>query len=242
MANQQFVTPDGIAVPAVSAEQMREIDRITVEETGPTLIQMMENAGRTLAVMAMRVLGADWPGATVVTLSGSGGNGGGAICAARHLLNRGLSVLLCLALPWDLSEVARFQRRIFQSAGGSELDPQSLPVRPGLILDGLIGYGLKSAPRGETAELIRWANRTGAPILSLDLPSGIDATTGATPGEFIKARWTVTLGLPKTGLRSEHAGALFLADIGIPPAVYRRMGLDYTVPFGNRFLVPLKRG
>ncbi|MDQ3253964.1 MAG: NAD(P)H-hydrate epimerase, partial [Acidobacteriota bacterium] len=103
----------------------------------------------------------------------------------------------------------------------------------------LIGYGLKSDPRGAVADLIRWANQSNAPVLALDMPSGVNATTGETPGEFIQARWTLTLALPKTGLLPENTGELFLADIGIPEGTYHRMELSYTSPFGNRFQVPL---
>jgi NAD(P)H-hydrate epimerase len=98
---------------------------------------------------------------------------------------------------------------------------------------------LKSAPRGPTAELIQWANETNASIVALDLPSGVNATTGEAPGDVIKARWTMTLALPKTGLLPKNTGELFLADIGIPSGTYRRLGLSYASPFGDRFRAPL---
>ncbi len=110
-----------------------------------------------------------------------------------------------------------------------------------LILDALIGYGLNSAPLGAVAELIQWANQAQAPTLSLDIPSGVNSTTGGTQGKFIKPLWTMTLALPKTGLLSEKTGELFLADIGITEGTYRWMGLAYIPPFGNRFWVPLTR-
>ena len=72
-----FSTPSGVEVPTVTTDQMREIDRIAMEETGPNLFQMMENAGRNLAEMAMECLGATWRQAKIVVLAGSGGNGGG---------------------------------------------------------------------------------------------------------------------------------------------------------------------
>lgn len=231
----RFVTETGIAVPAVTADQMREVDRIAVEETGPNLHQMMENAGRHLALLAIELLGPNWTVARVVVLAGSGGNGGGGICAARHLANRDLRVRLCLAAPARLTEVCAFQRKIFQSTGATEIDALALTAeRADLILDALIGYGLKASPQGAAAELIRWANAARTPILSLDVPSGVDATTGQALGEFIRPRWTMTLALPKTGLLPERTGELFLADIGIPEGIYRRMGLAYTVPFGVR--------
>jgi NAD(P)H-hydrate epimerase len=187
--NLRFFTDTGVEVPAVTAEQMREVDRIASEETGPNLFQMMENAGRNLALLAMAVLGEKWTASRIVVLAGSGGNGGGGICAARHLANRGIDVTLCLAEPDHLEEAPAFQRKIFRSTHGREIDAAFLSAEPvDLILDGLIGYGLRSAPRSSVAELIRWSNGTGAPILALDVPSGLNSTTGHRPGDYIQPR------------------------------------------------------
>jgi NAD(P)H-hydrate epimerase len=238
--SMSFFTPAGIDVPAVATDQMREIDRIAMEETGPNLFQMMENAGRNLAEMTLECLGADWRQARIVVLAGTGGNGGGGIVAARHLANHGASVELCLATPDKLGEIPAWQHKIFRSTGGKEVSPRDLDkIAVVIVLDALIGYSLQSAPRGVFADLIAWANCTGAPILSLDVPSGMDSTTGDTPGEFIQATWTMTLALPKTGLASGKAGQVVLADIGIPQETYRRIGLTYVPPFGDRFRVPL---
>lgn len=106
-------------------------------------------------------------------------------------------------------------------------------------MDALIGYGLRAAPRGAAADLIEWANGSKAPILALDVPSGIDATTGVAPGLFIRPRWTMTLALPKTGLLPHCTGSLFLADIGIPERAYREIGVPVRPPFGGRFQIPL---
>jgi NAD(P)H-hydrate epimerase len=240
MPSMSFWTPSGLEVPAVTTDQMREIDRIAMEETGPNLFQMMENAGRNLAEMALECLGANWRQARIVVLAGTGGNGGGGIVAARHLANHGARVELCLAAPDKLGEVPAWQYKIFRSTDGKEVSPQELDKEPlAFILDALIGYSLQSAPRGVFADLIAWANSTGAPILSLDVPSGMDSTTGETPGDFIQATWTMTLALPKTGLASGNAGQITLADIGIPEETYRRAGLAYVPPFGNRFRVLL---
>ncbi len=93
---------------------------------------------------------------------------------------------------------------------------------------------------GLRATLIRWAAGSGIPILALDVPSGVDATTGKAYGERVCATWTLTLALPKTGLRPETSGAIVLADLGIPASVFRRIGLLYESPFGARFRVPLR--
>lgn len=238
----RFFTQGGIEIPAVTAEQMRELDRIATEETGLNLFQMMENAGRNLALPAIAVLGEVWTSARIVVLAGSGGNGGGGICAARHLANRGTDVRLCVADPDHLEEVPAFQQKIFRSTSGREAAAAALSAEPvDLILDGLIGYGLRAAPRNLVAELIRWANGTGAPILALDVPSGLDATTGHRPGDCIQPHWTMTLALPKTGLLPQRTGQLFLADIGLPEQTYRRLGLSYVSPFAKGFWIPLTR-
>ena len=240
MNSMSFWTPAGVEVPAVTTDQMREIDRIAIEETGPNLFQMMENAGRNLAEMAIECLGANWRQARIAVLAGSGGNGGGGIVAARHLANHGAHVELCLALPDKLGEIPAWQYKVFKSTGGKEVSPPDLVQEPvSLILDALIGYGLQSVPQGIFADLIGWMNRVDVPTLSLDIPSGMDSTTGEAPGEFVRATWTLTLALPKTGLASGKAGQISLADIGIPAAAYRRIGLNYTPPFGCRFRVLL---
>ncbi len=237
-----FVTDSGIDVPAVTADEMRELDRIAMEETGPNLFQMMENAGRNLALLAIEVLGRTWQTAKIVALAGRGGNGGGGICAARHLANRRANVVLSLSDPNHLGDVTAFQRKIFRETQGREVRAAHVAGEPAdLILDALIGYGLLGAPRGTAADLIRWANGTGAPILALDVPSGVDATTGETPGDALRPRWTMTLALPKTGLLRASTGDLFLADIGIPEGAYRRVARTYAPPFEDRYRIPLVR-
>jgi NAD(P)H-hydrate epimerase len=238
-ANIRF-TASGLEVPAVTAEQMREVDRIAMEETGPNLFQMMENAGRNLAALSMELLEDGWQQASYLVLAGSGGNGGGGICAGRHLANHGCRVSLCLADPEHLGEVPAFQHKVFRSTSGKEIGIAELDrQRPDIILDALIGYGLKSAPVGAAVGLIEWANAGGIPILALDIPSGRNATTGEAPGACIWPRWTMTLALPKTGLLPDTTGDLFLADIGIPQETYQRMQTKYVSPFGKGYWMRL---
>ncbi|MGB6031633.1 MAG: NAD(P)H-hydrate epimerase [Bacteroidota bacterium] len=221
---------------------MREIDRIAMEETGPNLFQMMENAGRNLAETAMAMLGREWSGMQTVVLAGTGGNGGGGICAARHLANRGVDVRLALTSVENLREVPAYQRSIYLSTGEKEVGHRQLmSLRPDLVIDAVIGYSLDAAPRGAALDLIRWAQECGAPILSLDIPSGTDATTGESRGEFIRADRTLSLALPKTGLASAPTGDLFLGDLGIPAAAFTRAGVDYSSPFDERYVIPIFR-
>ena len=235
---QKYVSETGIEVPAVTADQMREIDRIAMEETGPNLYQMMENAGRNLASLAMELLENRWQQSKILVLAGTGGNGGGGICAARHLANRNVDVTLCLTNPERLGQIPQFQYKIYKNTVGQEIQLNELNNKKyDLIIDALIGYSLNGAPNGLVLELIRWANQAKTPILSLDVPSGMDSTTGETPGEFIRAKWTMTLALPKTGLGKERQQEIFLADIGIPKRAYNKIGIKHASPFGKDFYI-----
>lgn len=208
-------------IPAVTAGEMFEIDRIMVEEMHVALEQMMENAGRSLAEVAI----ARFHPETVTVLVGPGGNGGGGLVAARHLANRGVTVALTLAVPArDLSTVPAHQLDITTRMGITISDD---PRPATLIIDALIGYSLHGDPRGRTADLIDWANGNGSPILALDLPSGLNATTGHSASPCIRADATLTLALPKTGLRaSAYVGQLYLADISVPPVAYERLTIS----------------
>jgi NAD(P)H-hydrate epimerase len=108
-----------------------------------------------------------------------------------------------------------------------------------MVLDALIGYSLREEPRGRAAELIDLCNEHGRRVLSLDGPSGLDATTGEALGSVVWPERTSTLALPKTGLQ-QTPGELFLADIGIPPEVYQSLGLTPGLLFGERYWVQLE--
>jgi NAD(P)H-hydrate epimerase len=227
-----------VKVPYLTTEQMVEVDRAMIEDFHIELIQMMENAGRNLAHLArVRFLGGDPRGKKVVILAGSGGNGGGTLVCARRLHNWGASVQVFLTkLPQEFLGVPAHQLDILQRMRVSLATAEKISrtVKPDLIIDGIIGYSLSGAPRGAAAELIRWANaQKGAPILALDVPSGIDSTSGTVFTPTIKAAATMTLALPKEGLRAtgveKYVGELYLADIGVPPSLYAAPPLHLTV-------------
>jgi len=163
-----LISEGGIRVPAVTADQMREIDRIAMEDTGPNLFQMMENAGRTLALQTIDALGSSWRSTRVVVLAGGGGNGGGGICAARHLANRDVAVALVLSEPDRLGEVPLFQRKVFASTCGREVDAAA---RSSLVDAGYpepmhaLGHQLgRSAHDGGTTLAPRWDRYGAAPL------------------------------------------------------------------------------
>jgi NAD(P)H-hydrate epimerase len=215
-------------IPFLTTDQMIEVDRAMMEDFGILLLQMMEHAGRNLASLSRsRFLDGDPRGRRVTVLTGPGGNGGGAMVAARRLAAWGADVEVFLATA-EQAEVPTHQRKILEVMG--------VPVRPAdevggaseLILDGVLGYSLSGDPHGGAKTLIEWANAASAPVLSLDAPSGIDTTSGRIAEPAVKATATMTLALPKQGLleAAGQLGELYLADISVPPVLYFRMGLE----------------
>ncbi len=227
-------------IPELSTSQMVEVDRLMIEQYRIELIQMMENAGRNLAHLArVRFLDGDPRGKNVVVAAGTGGNGGGALVCARRLANWGADVCVALAredeafagVPAHQLDILR--RMHVPTVQAGELVTNVAPESPDLIIDGVIGYSLSGAPRGGAARLITWANERGAPVLSLDAPSGLDSTTGVAFEPAIKATATLTLALPKRGLQAPgslgHVGELYLADISVPPSLYAAPGVGVRV-------------
>ncbi|MCW5966158.1 MAG: NAD(P)H-hydrate epimerase [Bryobacterales bacterium] len=235
-----FETIHGIAVPAVTVTRMRELCRVATEESGLHWLQLMENAGRNLASTAMRMLGSHWMETRILVLAGNH-HGESGICAARHLANRGASVSLCLAHPRRLSETASLQHKAFHATGSLTVAARQLPGDDfDLVIDALQGASEEPVPAGAIRDLILWANDIGSPVLSLDAPSGINASNGDHGGTYIRATQTMTLGLPKTGLLPDLTGSLMLADVGLPAKAFHQLGISYTPPFGVDFVVALR--
>lgn len=224
-------------LPPLTTDQMREVDRAMIKDYGILLIQMMENAGRNLAHLArMRFLDGDPRDQTVVVLAGTGGNGGGGLVAARRLHNWGAHVEVITTGSEDAykgvpaHQLGILRRMDVTLATAATLD--TLPVAD-LYIDALIGYSLSGAPRGQAASLIRAVNASDTPVLSLDVPSGIDTATGEAHDPSIRATATMTLALSKKGLHDtairDAIGELYLADISVPPELYNNPGLDLEV-------------
>jgi NAD(P)H-hydrate epimerase len=224
-------------IPAITTSQMVEVDRLMTEVYGIGLVQMMENAGRSLAELTRRLLGGDISGRKIAVLCGSGNNGGGGMVAARHLHNWGGEVAVkAVYNPEKLKNIPAHQWEILRKIGVRELTRERLDQFE-IILDAIIGYGLSGDPHGLAAQWIELANRSKIPILSLDAPSGLNTTSGVPGDPCISAAATMTLALPKTGLLESAAkpviGALYLADISVPPELYQRMGISVSSVFSQ---------
>lgn len=226
------------SVPTVTADQMAEVDRLATRPYGIELLQMMELAGRALARTVQASLA---PRSRITVAAGGGGNGGGAMVAARRLAGFGFDVEVVLDRePARLTGAGAHQAAALEAIGVRPAT--ALPADVGdLIIDGLIGYGLTDAPAGRASELIGWIENTGVPVIALDVPSGVDATTGEAPGRCVKADITVTLALPKSGLiDNDNAGRLLVADIAIPPVLWQHhFDIDISGLFRDADVVDL---
>jgi NAD(P)H-hydrate epimerase len=210
-------------IPSITVDQMREVDRLMIEEFGITLPQMMENAGRILAELVVELHGPE----KVSVLVGKGNNGGGGLVTARYLHNKGVETEVVLAST-DLPDVP--MRHL------STLRSMDVPVRmsmghtDGVVVDALLGYNQVGQPRGSVGELVEAAVGSGLPVVSLDVPTGFDMGTGEFHPISFRDPVTLTLGLPKAHMDGNIV-ELWLADIGIPREVYARLDLDVPVLF-----------
>ncbi len=242
------MAPDAQLVPAVTAAQMREIDRLMVETYGVSLLQMMELAGHALAHLVRVHLNGTVAGKSVVVAAGHGNNGGGGQVAARHLSNWGAAVTVLVEAAERIPEVPRRQWEtlahlpVDRREGAKALEFFD-HAHADLIVDALIGYGLKGQPRGWAAAAIARINAQPAPVIALDVPSGLDPTTGEPARSCVRASATITLALPKTGLlvpvARPYVGDLYLADIGVPPTLYTHLHLNPGPIFTRRSTIRL---
>ncbi len=239
-------------IPAITVDQMREVDRLMVEEVGVSILMMMENASRNIASLTRKVLGGSVKNKKIVVLAGKGNNGGDGLGAARHLMNFGATLIVVLAEDESqLNENAKTQYEILKQSNiivyqFSQVEnlENKLKEEAQIIIDALLGYNLKGNPRGAYASLIESANKSGRPILAVDVPSGLDSDLGKANEPTIKAKYTLTLALPKAGLLKKEAekciGELYLADLSVPKTVYDQLGIDVPPLFEKHEIVKIK--
>ena len=213
----------------LTADQMKTLDRRTIHEIGIPGIFLMENAGRGATEAILR----RFPNLLrkrVAVIAGKGNNGGDAFVIARHLINRGVKVNIFLLAEkkaikgdaktnLDILTKAGIQVKGLATLGEFEAIRDDL-LSHDLIIEGILGTGLNSEVKGYYRQVISALNATGKPIVAIDIPSGLDATTGKPLGVCIKAAFTPTFGLPKIGQLIhpgvEFVGELEVIDIRIP--------------------------
>jgi hydroxyethylthiazole kinase-like uncharacterized protein yjeF len=192
------------------------MDRHAIEDLGVDVLQLMEVAGLESA----RIIQQLFPTSKEVSvLTGPGGNGGDALVCAKWLKLWGYTPAVILSHEVDqLKPVTRHQLTIWQNYDGKVAEQP--PKETDVIIDGLLGYSQCGDPRGKIVELIAWANDAKRPIVALDVPSGLDVTTGTAGNPCITAQATATFGVLKSGLATdsgkEKSGDIYLVDIGFP--------------------------
>ena len=222
---------EGDPGPALSRAAVRGLDRRAILEVGVPSIVLMENAGRAVADEAQRML-AGRSGAALV-LAGLGNNGGDGLVVARTLLNRGQAVRVVFVGTREQLEQGtpdfRTNPALWRRHGGDLTlapEPDDLAclapaLRTGpLLVDALFGTGLARPLAGAHAAAVAALNASGAPVLAVDVPSGLDADTGEELGVAVRAAATVTFVAPKSGFARAAGpactGRVVVAEIGIP--------------------------
>jgi NAD(P)H-hydrate epimerase len=209
-----------VNVPRLTSAQVREVDRLATERFAIPVSWLMEAAGWQVARHCR---------ARAVVLCGRGNNGGDGLAAARHLHRWGRLAAVACTDPDGLNGPAAEQARALRALG-VPISPEPDLAGAQLVVDALLGTGLSRPAGGRMATWIDAVNASGHRVVSVDVPSGLDADTGAAAGPCVRAALTVTLGLPKPGLLEAdgpaYAGEVWVADIGVPFEAYAAVGVD----------------
>ena len=213
----------------VNAQQMREIDNKAINDYKIPSIVLMENAGIRTVEVIEDYLG-EVSGKAIVIVAGTGNNGGDGLVIARHLINAGAKVdVFVIGQLADLTTDTLINYNIIKNIKGKlltlenddDLDKLMLSIiGADLIVDSIFGIGFKGKLNDYTSQVISMLNWAKAPIIAVDIPSGLEADTGKVPSTAIKATHTITFGLPKIGLilelAKDYVGTLSVADISLP--------------------------
>jgi NAD(P)H-hydrate epimerase len=204
--------------------QVRQIDQRSIQDYGIPGVVLMENAARGVAQVAGQMLGANRAG-PVLIVCGGGNNGGDGLAAARHLHNAGAQVSILLTS--DPAKFAGEARANWEIVSAMKLrtaaaDPAAVAsIRPALVVDAIFGTGLSQPPRPPFAQIVAAMQGLSAPILAVDIPSGLDCDAGTPLGPAcIRATRTATFVAQKVGFANAGAraflGEVFVCDIGCP--------------------------
>jgi len=208
-------------VPTLSSAALRQADDQARSHFGIEPIQLMEVAGWQVARFVDVFVGGA-RGKHVIVVAGSGNNGGDALVAARFLNQRGAIVLASTVAARDPTSLAARQALTIGRLGIQMLEaPQGIDPSADVIVDGLFGIGIRLPLRDPAPRIIQAMNASHVPIVAIDVPSGLDADGGAGGEGAVKAAATITLVAAKPGLRgATNAGRVFVADLGMPVAVF----------------------
>ena len=239
----------------VTGAEMKEIDRYTIEEVGISGLVLMENAGREVAQAAVELLD-DLKGSMVIVLAGRGNNGGDGFVVSRLLIEQGFEVkTILLGKKEDISGDAKvnleilgkLEAKVWEISSKEEvLELKLLLDKADLIVDALLGTGIKGELRGLYPEVITLVNNSPTAVIAVDIPSGIEADTGRVVDTAIEADETITFALPKIGNilypGADFVGDLKVVDIGIPQMVITKQEfkIDLITSKLVNYLLPIR--
>jgi ADP-dependent NAD(P)H-hydrate dehydratase / NAD(P)H-hydrate epimerase len=237
--------PSYFGVKVISSAEMARVEKLAVQE-GCKEEAFIEEAGRKVAIHATQFIEEHHLPKNVYLLVGKGNKGADAYAAGAALLEEGFKVLAypCFS-PESCSEWNRKMGERFLKKRGQTVrfyETQEIRFEDGLIIDGLLGTGFKDKVDGKIETAILVGNASNQPILAIDVPSGLDGTTGRASGACIKAAQTVTLGMAKSGLFFRdgwnHAGRIVVEDFGLPDRFVRLSQEIAYLPDPARLLLP----
>ncbi len=219
----------------VTSDEMREMDKRTIEEIRIPGLILMENAGIGVVRCVEKILSPP-DGKHVMIFCGKGNNGGDGMVVARHLHNKGMNAeVILIGEKEKIKGDALVNFHILQNMGVPIVEIKTRRVlekfkQVDLIVDGLLGTGISGEVTGLMADVIRWINGTGVPVVSIDLPSGLGSDDGEFQGVCVRADHTMTMAKLKRGLvlypGREIAGCVSVVDIGIPEIVSKSVGVQ----------------
>ena len=227
---------------SVTSAALRQADAAVSAQFGIEPLQLMEVAGEQVARF-VNTFFEGISGKRVLVVAGSGNNGGDALVAARFIHQRGAMVSVSLVSSRDPKSLSAHHARTIEQLGIPVAEaPAGIDGSPDVIVDGLLGTGIRPPLREPAPAIIAAMNATGRPIVAIDVPSGMDADSGAGAENAVRAVATVTLAAPKAGLRvAPNVGRVFLADIGMPASLFSTEGTAISAIFRIADLVELIR-
>jgi len=216
-------------IPFIDPSDMDRVDDLMLKEYGISRIQMMENAGLNLAILAKAKFLKNEPAdKTIGVVAGNGTSGGIALVAARRLKNWGAKVYL--VLTYDPSKYKKEIGKELEVTQKLKIPIHEKPKKSDLIIDGILDHGKQGNRSGQFADVIERINDLKVPVVTIEAPSGLDLKTGKPSKQTVKASATMALAMPKIGLfkmtASKHVGDLYLADIGVPPELFKSLQLN----------------
>ena len=221
--------PGPPGLPLYTAEQVRELDRLAIEEAGIPGYTLMCRAGEA----GWSRLITCWPDARcIVVVCGTGNNGGDGYVVARLARAAGLQVRVAQVGDAGRIRGDALTARTDYTVSGGTVEPFAAAILAGadVIVDALLGTGLQRAPEGIWRDAVAAINASGIPVLAIDIPSGLQADSGSVPGAAVRATETVTFIGRKRGLFTgrgpEYTGSTGFADLGVPDTVYSRFSPD----------------